>query len=66
MGMIKVRLNKGDIKIKSFLKGKRTPYEMLDEYILLVIYYLLYYLLSYILIKIYVLTEEKELKVVGL
>ena len=66
MGMIKVRLNKGDIKIKSFLKGKRTPYEILDEYILLVIYYLLYYLLSYILIKIYVLTEEKELKVVGL
>ena len=66
MGRIKIILNKADMKIERFLQEERSFYEILNDYIFIVIYHLIYYLISYILIRIYILTEEKELKVIGL
>ena len=66
MGRIKVLLNKNDMKIERFLQEEKSFYETLNEYIFIVIYLLTYYLISYILIRIYISTEEKELKGIGL
>ncbi|MBU5427139.1 DNA internalization-related competence protein ComEC/Rec2 [Tissierella pigra] len=61
MGRIKVVLNKGDIKIESFIKEKPDSIDFLNTNFFYIIFYIIYYLLSYILIKFY-LYLEGELK----
>lgn len=66
MGMVKVKLNKDNMEIRSFLRDEINLYGLLNDYILVWVYYLLYYLISYILVKTYIFTEEEELSLIEL
>ena len=59
MGMIKIKLNKEDIQINTFVKEKLSLIKLLDENLLVIAFYIIYYLISYILSKRYLYLEEE-------
>lgn len=59
MGMIKIKLNKEDIQINTFVKEKLSLIKLLDENLLVIVFYIIYYLISYILSKRYLYLEEE-------
>ena len=59
MGMIRVKLNKEDINVETFIKDKLELIELLNENFLIFAIYIIFCLISYILIKIYLHLEEE-------
>ncbi len=59
MGMIKIELNKEDMKITPFIKEDLELIQFLDEKLLIFVLYILFYLSSYILSKLYLYWDRR-------